>query len=109
MRTYAVAHMRSVNMGPAIVEYLERIDATLRPFGGRFLVHGGEAELVEGQWAGHLIIIAFPDRAHAQDWYRSPAYQAILPLRTHNAETDVILIDEEPPDHRATDVLARRR
>jgi hypothetical protein len=26
---YAVAHMRQVTMGPAIVEYLERIDATL--------------------------------------------------------------------------------
>jgi uncharacterized protein (DUF1330 family) len=36
MPAYAVAHMRQVTMGPAIVEYLERIDATLAPFGGRF-------------------------------------------------------------------------
>ncbi len=34
MTAYAVAHMRRVTMGPAIVEYLERIDATLAPFGG---------------------------------------------------------------------------
>jgi uncharacterized protein (DUF1330 family) len=39
MPTLAVAHLRNVTMGPAIVTYLERLDATLAPFGGRFLVH----------------------------------------------------------------------
>lgn len=29
MAAYAVAHMRQVSMGPQIVEYLYRIDATL--------------------------------------------------------------------------------
>ncbi|MGH3067235.1 MAG: hypothetical protein ACRDMI_01455 [Streptosporangiaceae bacterium] len=32
MPAYAVAHMRQVAMGQPIVEYLERIDATLAPF-----------------------------------------------------------------------------
>ncbi|MBV8627228.1 MAG: DUF1330 domain-containing protein, partial [Paraburkholderia sp.] len=49
----------------------------------------------------------FPDRAHALDWYHSPAYQAILPLRTQNSVGEVILIDAVPPGHLATDVLAR--
>ena len=29
MTTYAVAHLREVDLGPAIIEYLQRIDATL--------------------------------------------------------------------------------
>ena len=29
MPTYAVAHLRNVTMGPQIIEYLQRIDATL--------------------------------------------------------------------------------
>jgi uncharacterized protein (DUF1330 family) len=37
-----------VTIGPAIAEYLERIDATLAPFGGRFAGHGGEVEVLEG-------------------------------------------------------------
>jgi uncharacterized protein (DUF1330 family) len=57
MPVYAVAHLRQVTMGPPIVEYLQRIDATLEPFAGRFLVHGGEVEVLEGAWPGHLIII----------------------------------------------------
>jgi uncharacterized protein (DUF1330 family) len=107
MPTYAVAHLRKVNMGPQIVEYLQRIDATLKPFGGRFLVHGGEVEVLEGIWPGHLIIIEFPDRESARAWYQSSAYQQILPLRTNNSDGDVILADGVPENHRATDVLER--
>ena len=105
MPSYAVAHMRQVTMGPAVVEYLQRIDATLAPFGGRFIVHGGEVEVLEGSWPGHLIVIEFPDRAAVEGWYRSAAYQAILPLRTENSESNVFFIEGVDRDHLATDVL----
>jgi hypothetical protein len=35
--------VQSVTPGPEIAEYLLRIDATLAPFQGRFLVHGSAA------------------------------------------------------------------
>jgi uncharacterized protein (DUF1330 family) len=105
MSTFAVAHLREVKMGPAIVEYLERIDSTLAPFNGRFVVHGDGGEAVEGQWPGFLIVIEFPDRSHAWAWYESKAYQAILPLRLENADGEVIFVDTVPDDHKATDVL----
>jgi uncharacterized protein (DUF1330 family) len=105
MTAYAVAHMRQVTPGPAIAEYLEKIDATLAPFGGRFIVHGSEPEVVEGSWPGFLIVIEFPSRADASGWYSSPEYREIAPLRTENSESDVILIDGVPAGHKATDVL----
>lgn len=108
MPTLAVARLQRVNMGPPIIEYLERIDATLAPFGGCFVVHGGSAEVIEGNWSGDLVIIAFPDRAKARDWYASPAYRAILTLRTENAESDVVFVETVSADHRATDILGRR-
>jgi uncharacterized protein (DUF1330 family) len=95
-------------MGPAIVEYLERIDATLAPFSGRFVVHGGEIEVLEGDWSGNLVVIEFPDRDRARAWYRSDAYQAILPLRTQNASGEVIFVDTVAQDHLATDILKAR-
>ena len=109
MPSYAVAHMRQVTMGPAIVEYLQRIDATLAPFGGRFIVHGGEVEVLEGSWPGHLIVIEFPDRGRACAWYNSDAYQEIVALRTDNSESDVIVAEGVSGEHRATDVLAVSR
>ena len=106
MPAYAVAHMRQVSMGPAVVEYLQRIDATLAPFGGRFIVHGGEVEILEGSWPGFLIVIEFPDRDRASAWYNSAAYQEIVTLRTDNSESEVVMVDGVGSEHKATDVLA---
>lgn len=107
MTTYAVARLRNVAMGPEIVAYLEAIDATLHAFGGRFVIHGdGNRRVLEGDWPDDLIMIAFPARTAAEDWYASDAYRRIAPLRTRNCEGDVILVDGVRRDHRATDILA---
>jgi uncharacterized protein (DUF1330 family) len=105
MAAYAVGILRDVNMGPPIVEYLERIDATLAPYDGHFIVHGGRPSVLEGTSPGVLIVIEFPDRARAEGWYASPAYRDILPLRTENSTSTVFVIDGVDRDHRATDVL----
>ena len=105
MPAYAVAHMRQVTMGPPIVEYLERIDATLAPFGGRFLVHGGDVDVLEGGWPGALIVIEFPDRGQVRAWYDSEAYREIVALRTGNSQSDVVVTEGVGAGHRATDVL----
>jgi uncharacterized protein (DUF1330 family) len=105
MSAYCIAHMRTVTMGPAIVEYLQRIDATLAPFDGRFIVHGGEAEVLEGSWPGFAIVLEFPDGTEARAWYQSDAYREIAALRTDNSESDIIVVDGVGSDHLATDVL----
>jgi uncharacterized protein (DUF1330 family) len=102
---YAVARLTVPAMNAALVAYVEAIDATLAPFGGRFLVHGGRTTLLEGHWAGDLVVIAFPDRPRAEAWYTSPAYRAILPLRTANSSADVVLVDGVSDRHVATDIL----
>lgn len=61
MPAYAVANLHSVTFGPAITSYLRRIDDTLAPFDGRFLVHGAKADVMEGQLVGDLVIVEFPD------------------------------------------------
>jgi hypothetical protein len=40
--------------------------------------------------------------------YESPAYRAILPLRTAHSDGVVVLIDGVSPDHRGPDALAGR-
>ncbi len=60
MTAYAIAHLRPAAPHPDIAEYMERIPATLEPFGGRFLVHATRHEVMEGSWPGHVVMIAFP-------------------------------------------------
>jgi len=106
MTHYAIANLRNVDLGAGIVEYLERIDATLAPFDGHFIVHGGEPEYVEGKWDGSLIVIEFPSYEHARGWYDSREYQEILPLRTDNSDGVTMLLEGVDRDHLATDVLS---
>ncbi|MEV8017749.1 DUF1330 domain-containing protein [Streptomyces sp. NPDC086554] len=80
MSAYAIAHLRPTEEpGEDVFTYIERIQATLDPFDGHFLVHGGQLEELEGSWPGYVVVIAFPDRAAVRDWYESAAYQEILP------------------------------
>ena len=105
MTAYAIAYLRNVRMGDEIVEYLERIDATLAPYDGHFIVHGAPPERIEGEWEGTPIVIEFPDYDHLQGWYDSAAYREILPLRTHNSDGVVIFVEGVDRTHKATDVL----
>ena len=105
MSAYAMAHVHSTNFGPELIEYLRRIDATLEPFGGRFLFHGGPVDAVEGTWAGDLIIIEFPTLDSVRGWYESPAYVAIRRLRTDNTTADTIIFDGLPAGYLAKSAL----
>lgn len=108
MTAYAVGHLTEVDTGPAIVGYLEGIDATLAPFSGKFRIHGGQPEKLEGDWRGHLIVIEFPDIESARAWYWSDAYQDIVALRTDNSKGHIFLIEGVSDDHAAIEVLQSR-
>lgn len=105
MTAYAIGHLRHVTLNQGIADYLYGIDATLEPFGGHFIIHGGPKDLLEGQFVDDLIVISFPDLDAARRWYNSTAYQALVPLRKKGSEGDVFLIDGVDPDHKATDIL----
>jgi len=105
MKHYAIANLRNVHLGADITAYLERIDATLAPYDGHFIVHGGEPEYIEGTWDGTLIVVEFPDYENARSWYDSPAYQEIVHLRTDNSEGVTMIVEGVDRTHKATDVL----
>ena len=106
-KAYAIAYLNDVDFGEAIIEYIEKIDATLAPYGGRFLVHGGKLTPAEGEWTGDIVIIEFPDAASATEWYDSPAYQEILPLRTEHSSSIAALVEGVPDGYRAVDKIAQ--
>lgn len=99
MPAYGFAHLRKRVPHPDILEYLERIQATLDPFGGRFVIHGPPAEVLEGAWPGSMVLIEFPGMREARDWYHSAAYQEILPLRADHIEGDLLLIEGVGPGY----------
>jgi uncharacterized protein (DUF1330 family) len=99
MTAYAIAHLHDPRPHPEVVEYLERIQATLVPYRGRFLIHGAAPEVREGSWPGTIVVIEFPGMDEGRAWYESPAYQEILSLRTDNINGDTFLIEGVQPGH----------
>lgn len=96
MTAYAIARLAQAAPHPEIAEYIERISATFEPYGGRFLVHGAQHEVVEGSWPGHVVMIAFPGMAEARAWWDSPAYQEIAPLRSRHIDSDIVFVPGVP-------------
>jgi uncharacterized protein (DUF1330 family) len=110
MTAYALAHLYDPDpFNPEVIEYIERIQATLDPFGGRFLVHGATVEVHEGEWPGTVVIVEFPTTDAARAWYASPAYQEILPLRTNNIDGATIVVEGVAPDYDPTATAAALR
>jgi uncharacterized protein (DUF1330 family) len=109
MTAYALAHLRKAPVHAEVVEYVERIQSTLDPFGGRFLVHGGPVDVMEGTWPGDVVIIEFPDRDAAHKWYDSDAYQEIKPLRTRHLAGEVIIVEGVEPGHSGAKMAAKLR
>ncbi|MFF1400003.1 DUF1330 domain-containing protein [Streptomyces sp. NPDC058287] len=110
MTAYAIAALRNTTVpNEEVFDYMERIQSTLDPFGGRFLVHGTQPEDIEGSWPGGVVVISFPDKAAAHGWYDSDTYQELIPLRTRNLDGEVIFVEGVPEDYDPSSTAARMR
>jgi uncharacterized protein (DUF1330 family) len=98
---FAIALIEHTEWCDDIHRYIDLVQATFEPFGGKFRVHGGPLEVLEGHQEGAVVVVEFPSLAHAQQWYRSPAYQAILPLRADHTRGTVFLVEGVPSSYRA--------
>lgn len=67
---------------------------TIAQYGGRFIVRGGEAEVMEGSWQpGRLVVIEFDDMTALKRWYDSPEYRAVWHQRQASAKSNIIFVE----------------
>ena len=94
MPAYVIADVRDVWDTEALQEYRRRNTDAVAAHGGRFVVRGGEHELLEGDWdTRRLVVMEFPDMAAARAWWTSEQYEAIKPIRRGASTTNIILVD----------------
>ena len=74
--------------------YRERAGATAEAYGGRYLVRGGATEVIEGDWdPERVVVLEFPSVDRAREWYRSPEYQEIAPIRQGASESRGLIVE----------------
>jgi len=66
-------HIHEVTVNADIVKYLDQIDATWRPFGGRFAIHGGGVEVPSTATTSPCELFV---RSCTMDWYAAERYRA---------------------------------
>ncbi|WP_255949719.1 DUF1330 domain-containing protein [Streptomyces odontomachi] len=82
MAAYVISEVEILNERLAD-EYKRLAEASIRHYGGRYVVRGALPDAVEGAWppGRSLVIVEFPDMDRAREWYDSPQYAAALKLR----------------------------
>jgi uncharacterized protein (DUF1330 family) len=85
MPAYFIAEVDVTN-SEGYEPYRALAGASIAQYGGRFVVRGGKAELIEGSPAPkRVVVIEFADAPAAKRWYNSPEYQKALPIRLANS------------------------
>jgi uncharacterized protein (DUF1330 family) len=93
MAAYFVFHNRVLD-AQKLQEYIPKAIETFAPYNPELLVLDESSQVMEGSAdLPRTVVIKFATREDALAWYRSPAYQAVLPLRLAATEGLCFLVD----------------
>ncbi|MEP4377718.1 MAG: DUF1330 domain-containing protein [Alphaproteobacteria bacterium] len=84
-------------------DYKNAVPALIEKHGGRYIVRGGDRDVVEGSWPdGRIVVLEFPDLASATAFADDPAYEPVAAIR-HATTTSHIWLVEGPEDGATAD------
>ena len=92
MSAYVIADVQITDPVP-YEEYRSQVLPTLTKHGGRFIVRGGAAEPLDGDWKpGRLVVIEFPSMDALKGWYNSPEYARLKKIRWSASNGSLIAV-----------------
>jgi uncharacterized protein (DUF1330 family) len=75
-------------------DYKKLTPATIAAYDGKFIVRGGKAETLEGDWTpGRIVVLEFPSVARAREWWHSPEYAPAKAIRQRASTTRMIVVE----------------
>ncbi|PWE32038.1 DUF1330 domain-containing protein [Maritimibacter sp. 55A14] len=89
---YWVAHV-TVEDPEVYRKYREANAAPFAAHGARFLVRGGEGDVVERALRPRTVVIEFPSIEAARACYDSPEYRAAKALRDPVSAGDIVIVE----------------
>ncbi len=75
-------------------EYKDLAAPTVAQYGGKYLIRGGKAENLEGDWEpARMVVLQFDSVEQARKWLDSPEYRPALDLRHQTSITRSIIVE----------------
>ena len=75
-------------------EYKKLAAPTVAAYDGEYVVRGGAAEVLVGEWQlGGVVVLEFPKVERAREWWDSDAYGEAKWIRCESAESNMIVVE----------------
>jgi uncharacterized protein (DUF1330 family) len=75
-------------------EYKELAGASVKKYGGKYIVRGGATEVLEGDWKPkRIVLLEFESMQRARDWLNCEEYCEPRKMRHRTARTNMILVE----------------
>src|ERR1039457_3802044 len=82
-------------------EYKKLAGATVEQYGGKYIVRGGKAEKLEGNWdPKRIVILQFESMQRAKEWLNCEEYREPRKMRHRTAKTNMILVEGRSEERR---------
>ena len=74
-------------------QFREQVTSTIEAHGGKFVVRGGELEVVLGDWTPkRLAILEFDNLEKVHAWLESPEYTALADIRDRSSNINMVAV-----------------
>jgi uncharacterized protein (DUF1330 family) len=74
-------------------DYKKLTPESLIPFGGEFVIRGLPVEALEGKWEhDRLVLLKFPNRENALEWYNSDQYIKARKIRQKASSANFFIV-----------------
>lgn len=95
---YVISEVDEITDPSTLQKYGAAVGETLTPFHHQFIVAGAKSQALDGEAPPvGIVVLEFDSAAKAREWYDSPAYQAIKPLRANSTKGRMFLVEGIAP------------
>jgi len=80
-------------------EYVEKVPAVIKKYGGKYVIRGGKITPLAGDWnPERIVVLEFPSQEHVNKWALSPEQMPLAELRRKSTNARTIMVEGCPPD-----------
>ncbi|HEX5492716.1 MAG TPA: DUF1330 domain-containing protein [Candidatus Udaeobacter sp.] len=75
-------------------QYKKLAGPTVEKYGGKYIVRGGNTEVLEGDWQpNRIVVLEFESAQRAKEWLSCEEYRDPRKMRHRTARTNMILVE----------------